>query len=139
LLERNAAHMPGVTVFREAVGEKAARGRFTGLAHAENTGSGNVTLDDDGPIPVTPLDEMIRRAAGASSSGRVALVKLDCEGGELVGLPGCTLLHLVDRIVLEWHPPGTKAWVDGILRGAGFTVTTLDGEDGRGLAWGSRA
>lgn len=134
LLQQNADHMPGVVVFREAVGAIAGRGRFTGLAHAENTGSGNVTLDDSGPISVTPLDEMIRRAGG-----RVALVKLDCEGGELVALPACTLLHLVDRVALEWHPPGSRVWAEDILRAAGFTVTTLDGEDGRGLAWGSRA
>jgi FkbM family methyltransferase len=138
LLERNAAHMPGVTVFREAVGEKTARGRFTGLAHAENTGSGNVTLDDDGPIPVTPLDEMIRRAAGASSGGRVALVKLDCEGGEGPALEGAGSLELVNRVCGEWHPPYTAEWVRGILESAGFTVETTAIEDGRGLFWARR-
>jgi FkbM family methyltransferase len=138
LLERNAAHMSGVTVFREAVGEKAARGRFTGLAHAENTGSGNVTLDDDGPIPVTPLDEMIRRAVGASSGGRVALVKLDCEGAEWPGLRGATLLNLTDRIVGEWHPPGGAQEIRSLLEPAGFTVETTATEDGRGLFWARR-
>lgn len=49
------------------------------------------------------LDEAILRLAAVSPSGRVELLKIDCEGCEWPALCGATRLDLVDRVVGEYH------------------------------------
>jgi FkbM family methyltransferase len=126
LLRANASRMPGVVVHADAVGAAFGRGRFSGLSHADNTGSGNVALDESGDVLIVPLDECIRRA-GCD----VALLKIDAEGAEGPALENATLLHCVRRVVGEWHPPLNAEWVKGVLKD--FDVDTVPGEDGRGL------
>lgn len=137
LLRGNAARMPGVKVFAAAVAGEAGRGRMERPSE-RNSGDGNVVREDGGPVEIVPLDEAILRAAADSPDGRVALLKLDCELCERSALRSVTRLDLVDRVALEWHPPCGAAEVSAALERNGFLVETVDGEDGRGLAFARR-
>lgn len=91
------------------------------------TGTHTVSDDGDGEIVLAHgLAEVLQRAAAASATGRVALLKLDCEGAEWVILPGADL-SCVDRIAGEYHLRGAPDWASpdwlrGHLEAQGFAV-----------------
>ena len=60
------------------------------------------------PVPTITLDQLIDEAAKAT--GRVAWLKLDCEGGEYPALLGSAKLDLVDNVCGEAHE---RCGIDG--------------------------
>jgi FkbM family methyltransferase len=133
-LRANAA---GATVFAEAVGGAPGRATLLPNPDPDNTGGWRATDDADGPITVTPLDDVLARAAAAHPSGRVSFLKLDCEGCELAALGSSAKLDIVDRAAGEWH--GSPELVKGALERAGFAVTMIPTQGGRGLFFARRA
>jgi FkbM family methyltransferase len=130
----NAANMPGVIVWPEAV----AGGGERLYSHpppggARDTSGCYCSADPAGgaPVPVISLDAAIGRAAGPA--GRVALLKLDCEGCEWSALAGCTRLGDVDRIALEYHAGGDPAALRQLLQAHGFRVEMLPAPDNPSL------
>lgn len=88
---RNARALGGVEVVAAHVG-----GAVGPAFRSERAG-------DIRPAPVgavATLDEVVAAAAG---DNRIALLKLDIEGGEWPALAGATDLSRVDRIAGEWH------------------------------------
>ncbi|MDQ3802861.1 MAG: FkbM family methyltransferase [Acidobacteriota bacterium] len=83
--------------------------RFSGYpscVKVTNTGGGDVIWSQDGPVvPKMSFDELVREAA-LDGSGRVRLVKLDCEGSEWPILYTSETLHLVEEICGEFHEIG---------------------------------
>lgn len=75
---------------------------------------------------VSPSDAVVaaRRLDDAVPVGRVALLKIDCEGGELDVLKsGRALLQRVDRVVVEYHrhlAANSDRGVAALLEGHGF-------------------
>jgi FkbM family methyltransferase len=59
-------------------------------------------------VPAIPLDEIIREVTN-DGRRRIHLLKIDCEGSEFPILMTSQLLHLVDRMVGEWHEIQTEA------------------------------
>lgn len=62
-------------------------------------------------VKTVTLDSLIEDAAKLSESGRVAVLKLDCEGGEYPALLGSTKLDLVDSVCGEAHE---RCEIDGV-------------------------
>ncbi len=89
-LTANTATMPGVAPFNAAVGE---------VIGTWFRGRGEVT----DPPTMIDLDAAILRAAAGSPTGRIELLKIDCERGEWPAFANATRLDLVDRIIGEWH------------------------------------
>ncbi len=69
----------------------------------------------------------------ASGQRRIKLLKLDCEGAEHEIIRTSKLLHLIDEIVGEYHPPGNFDDCLEIFKAAGFQVEDVPTQDGRGL------
>lgn len=124
-LRTNATRMPGVVVYAEqAVG-----------------GMVDPWFRQGTPIGVQPtvvsLNEAVARLAAASPSGRVELIKMDCEGGEWPALSGSGDLRLVDAVVGEWHDRewGGRRWlgpdVEALLNDRGFDVTFYESQPNR--------
>ncbi len=130
------AHLTPRAVWRSDVA--AAALRFWRSSDAANAGGGTLIWDADGPLVHTvPFDEVV---AAVSDGGRrrIDLVKMDCEGAEFPVLLTSNQLHLVDRIVGEYHElraelprhvrlPGCEQFtIEGLrshLERAGFSVT----------------
>ena len=68
-----------------------------------NTGGGNTLGEDGHPVRAVPLDRLIELAAALAPTGRVRLVKLDCEGAEWPCLLTCRRHDLVDEWTGEFH------------------------------------
>jgi FkbM family methyltransferase len=144
LLEQNALRIGEVRVFREAVGAGRGIGRFANAAELTATGGWTVVPDPAGVSPIVGLDEAILRLAKESPSGRIGLLKMDCEGGEWPALENVTRLDLVDRVVGEYHPaPGTPgrdaAGLVSLLRRHKFEVVTRETGDTLGVFSGVRS
>lgn len=119
LLRANAAYLPGVAVYGEAVGAGPLYVHRPAV-QPENTGASYCTADPSGlPVPAVSLDDAIRRAGGSA-----ALVKVDCETGEADILRRCTLLANVGAVVGEWHTAAGPGELAGVLTAAGFAVET---------------
>lgn len=114
-LERNAARMPGVVAFREAV---AAPGKDMG-----QPGRPTPTRYDS-----VTLDAAVERAAAVSPSGKVRVLKTDSEGAEWAALRGFTQWDLVESVVGEWHdiggmgPGDAERAMSELFAGAGWEV-----------------
>jgi hypothetical protein len=136
----------GVRVFRRAVGRAAGRGRFPAEAEVSHSGGRSVVPDPAGGVEVVGLDMMVLALAAESASGRVALLKIDCEGSEWGAFAGATRLDLVDRIAGEWHnyvdPATGRSWgpddLAGLLAPFGFRVEYEPQPCGWGLFAGWR-
>ena len=107
------------------------------LGSPANPGTRWVTTEPTAtPVgPAVGIREAVCRAAAAAPAGRVAVLKLDCEGSEwpiLAGLDAGTAA-LIDRVVGEWHPPGGPADLRRLLGPHGFEVTTREAGGGRGV------
>jgi FkbM family methyltransferase len=70
------------------------------------------TSDSGRIVQTITMDSVIDRAVSLSPSGRVRLLKVDCEGGEYPGLLWCSRLGLVDEICGEVHRNTT---IDGTV------------------------
>jgi FkbM family methyltransferase len=136
MLRANAARIGGVECFTSAILAEAGRGSWLGGGGA--TGGPTVVSDPDGPVEVEAFDDAFARLLVASPAGRVGLVKLDCEGGELPILLRSQRLAEADAVVLEWHPPLCEADVRALLERRGFTVETKPDTHGRGLAFATK-
>lgn len=89
------------------------------------------------------VDDVLREAAALSGTGRVALLKLDCEGAEWPILAAATTLGLVDAVAGEYHPGPEWAgpeWLRGRLEEAGFEAEVIANPlaPGVGLFFGRR-
>lgn len=78
---------------------------FTGMEGIVNTGSGSVLWGDGDVVPKIALDSVIDEIIG-DGTGRIRLLKLDCEGAEWPILLTSRRLHLVDEIAGEFHELG---------------------------------
>ena len=134
--------------------------RFFAPRDCANTGGGNVVWNEgEQEVQAIPFDDAIR-AITRDGRYRVRLLKIDCEGSEFPILLTSRTLHLIDRIVGEYHefhgdrddyPIPAIARVDGFdrftidelttfLRRAGFEVeSTRDGETNMGLFFATRS
>jgi FkbM family methyltransferase len=98
---------------------------------APNTGGTSVVWESSGPgVATVGLDEVLLEATDGGK-GRVALLKIDCEGSEFPILLTARRLDLIDRIAGEFHEYGCPrnpqvipehARIDGVRE---FTVETL--------------
>jgi FkbM family methyltransferase len=90
---------------------------FAGMEGILNTGNGSVLWGAGDAVAKTALDDVIdeitgngasgvKDANGANGTGRVRLLKLDCEGAEWPILLTSRRLHLVDEIAGEFHELG---------------------------------
>jgi FkbM family methyltransferase len=109
-----------------------------------NTG-GRGTLGNEGaPVAGLPLDALVDLAASLGPTGRVRLVKLDCEGAEWPLLLGCRRFGLIDAWVGEYHtlladrfagrlgkhPAYDATVLERVLRDAGYRVSLGPERDG---------
>jgi FkbM family methyltransferase len=100
LARHNLAPHPGVQLLRKAV--LGTSGRVTPISfptqgQLQNTGGSGVTLDPEGKVPSTTLDEILLQHP------RVAILKLDCEGAEWGLLLKSKELRRVQFICGEYH------------------------------------
>lgn len=140
LLAHNALEVGGVLALNAAVGPCAGAGRFPPAAEVEHSGGWSV-VPGKGPVRVVSLDEAILRLAHEAPTGRVGLLKLDCEGCEWASLQAAARLDLVDAIAGEWHEytdgagrKWTAADLAGLLEPHGFTVEVSP--PAPGATWG---
>lgn len=83
--------------------------RYAGVG--TNTGGGNTLGETGEPVAAIPLDLLAQLAARLAPSGRVRLLKLDCEGAEWPCLLTFTQWALVDALVGEFHTiADPEAW-----------------------------
>jgi FkbM family methyltransferase len=79
---------------------------FTGKVRVTGDGGGaRATFQPAGrEVPAQAIDDVLDGLAGA---GRIALLKMDCEGGEVEIFRGLTAEKLegVDRLAMEFHGP----------------------------------
>jgi FkbM family methyltransferase len=127
LLRANAARMEGVKVFAEAVAGKPGRLRVDSRhVHGKETASYQFAPDDTGDVPATAFSEAVRRLAAVSPTGRVDLLKLDCEGGEWAILAAVDGWELVDAVVGEYHGTEKAALVGYPGRGPADAKASLE-------------
>ena len=107
ILERNVAHLPGVTIFNYGLG--AAEQRIAVQADAVNFGAFNTRGNfKDRGFFAAPVECQIRRLDGVLREigiERVDLIKIDCEGAEadvFSTLPDA-ILNQCQWIVGEFH------------------------------------
>ena len=63
-----------------------------------NAGGGTLIWDTDGPlVDAVPFDDIVEEVSGGGAR-RIALVKIDCEGGEFPILLTSRRLDRIDRI-----------------------------------------
>lgn len=99
--------------FNSAIGYSNTKGKLPTTSEVVNTGGWSIVESEDGPIDIIGLDVAILRICRESPTGRINLLKIDCEGGEWPAFSGCYCLDLVDEIVGEWHDYlwNDKYWV----------------------------
>jgi FkbM family methyltransferase len=116
LLKQNACLVSArATAFCEAVGPVDGRARMQPWRESpEHTGGYQSLTDPDGTVTVTAIDKAISRLASQDPSGRVRLLKLDCEAAEWAILASATRMDLVDIVVGEYHA-GSKAEAIGAI------------------------
>lgn len=114
---------------------------------AENTGGGDTLSEDKGtPVAHISIDSLISLARGSSDTGRVRLLKLDCEGAEWRILFHGNSLGFVEAVVGEYHEmpsaedypaPCTRETLERLLTVHGFTVETWPTSKNLGIfhAW----
>ena len=68
-----------------------------------NTGGGNTLGDDGHQVFGAPFDRLVEMASNLSPSGRLRLLKIDCEAAEWPILLTSHRLHRVNAIVGEYH------------------------------------
>lgn len=150
LLRGNAAQMPGVVTYQEAVGRRFGTLYYQPSAHHPQYSAHGRCLMEPNKNAVTAitLNEAIRRAGG-----QVDLLKIDAEGAEFPALYGCTQLDAVQAIVCEYHgfapalhldrddgdPPHELTPLKGFLRVRGFKVESRPTGGGNGYLWAVRA
>jgi FkbM family methyltransferase len=137
VLRKNAAAMPGVSVFPAAVGGTTTPRLYFNPRPTESARSdvGSCSPAPGGlEVPAVSLD-----AAIDAAGGRVAFLKMDCEGCEWPALFTATKLDRVDRIALEWHG-GDPGQLADLLTAAGFRVEVARRPDGSpyGLLFAAR-
>jgi FkbM family methyltransferase len=101
--------------------------------------------DSGRQIETITLEAVIDRACSLSESGRVRMLKLDCEGGEYPGLLWCSNLGRVDAICGEIHRHtfinGREYSTQDIssrLAADGFIVTVEENGPNTDLIWAIR-
>ena len=104
---------------------------FTETLH---TGSAKLSQLADEPstmsVAAISLDDFVAQ----NTFGRIRVVKVDCEGGELLVFRGATSMlerHVVEYFVVDYHqhiigPDGCRE-IDGRLRQAGYVCTAVNG------------
>jgi FkbM family methyltransferase len=111
-IEHNLAANRGaapVSVVRAAAWSTGGRGRLVRDSSSES--EWRIQPDLEGPIPLTTLDDLT-----AGLAGRVDLLKVDIEGGEVEAFRGAAgTLERTDRVVVECHSPGLRAEVERLL------------------------
>ena len=92
-------------------------GRGTLVRDSSSESEWRIQPDLDGPIPLRTLDDLT-----ADLPGRVDLLKVDIEGGEVEAFRGAAgTLGRTDRVVVECHSPGLRAEVERLLSSHGLT------------------
>lgn len=126
VLQEEACHAPGVTT-------------TFNLLPTSTDGSGRV-------VETLTLESLIDHACGLSESGRVRLLKMDCEGGEYPGLLWASNLGRVDAICGEIHrntriKDQVYSTEDVVrrLEGEGFAVITEQNGPNTDLLWAERS
>ncbi len=126
LLKKNLSGYIGAKCFHCAVWRSDRRDKLKFSGYPEGMNACGSTLPDitiggknmQIAVPSISLDEIIRKAG--ERTGRVRLIKIDCEGAEYPILLTSRMLGRVDEIVGEVHEFGglmvPGAMVDGILR-----------------------
>jgi FkbM family methyltransferase len=95
------AHLYRRAVWRSDIA--AAPLPFWRSTDVANAGGGTLIWDTDGPpVETVPFDEAID-AVTERGARRIDLLKIDCEGAEFPILLTSSRLHLIDRIVGEYH------------------------------------
>jgi len=102
LLQYNSTYL-GTNCFNSAIGYKHSKGINPTTDEVKNSGAWSVVESKSGDIDIIGLDEAILRICRESPTGRINLLKIDCEGGEWSAFCGSSCLRLVDEIVGEWH------------------------------------
>lgn len=80
---------------------------FTGMEGILNTGNGSVLWGTGDVVAKIALDDVIDEIVG-DGTGRIRLLKLDCEGAEWPILLTSRRLHLIDEIAGEFHELGGR-------------------------------
>jgi FkbM family methyltransferase len=103
-----------VSVVCAAAWGTTGRGRLVRDSSSES--EWRIQPDLDGPIPLTTLDDLT-----ADLPGRVDLLKVDIEGGEVEAFRGADrTLERTDRVVVECHSRGLRAKVERLLSSHGL-------------------
>ena len=96
-------------------------------------------------VETTTMESLIDHACGLARSGRVRLLKLDCEGGEYPGLLWAPNLGRVDAICGEIHRNTpingsvyTTSDIITRLEGEGFVVESIQNGPNTDLIWARR-
>jgi FkbM family methyltransferase len=106
---------------------------FSGMEGILNTGNGSVLWGTGDEVDKIALDDVIDSAIDEVTSDgerRVRLLKLDCEGAEWPILLTSRRLHLIDKIVGEFHELGGPYLEIGEERPATPIVFQSDGVTG---------
>lgn len=134
-------HRDRVVIYPLAVGKPGLS--LARLAAGSHTGERQLSDHHGEQVLSVGLDDILRVATD-NGRERIALLKLDCEGGEWPGLFASHLLPMVNDIVGEYHlqaGPKRPTWsdVDGarydldglreLLRGHSFRLTTRPNAD----------
>jgi FkbM family methyltransferase len=147
LLEANLAPAGDRAVARHAAVWRSDRAEelfFSPPQLRIDTGGGSVMDGHGAPVDRSvAFSDVLAEALGASASGQIRLLKLDCEGSEYPILYTAPTLEPLREIVGEYHerpqdprftglPAFTIAALSEFLRGRGFEVSSAQ-TDPRGL------
>jgi FkbM family methyltransferase len=131
-LEKNAANIGNIEIFREAVGARMGSVTFhesdrsvaSSIIESESLGTSHEVT-----VPMVTIDSIIERA------GHVDLFKIDIEGAEFDALPAATKLNRATYITGEAHPVAAKRSLEEIRTALSKTHTvTIQGSDKSRLA-----
>lgn len=126
-----------VYCINEAVG--GVEGQGTLMVPDMNSTAGQVRTDATGVIPVTTLAALLKRF----DLPYVHILKIDAEGSEVSILEGAhSILHLVRRIVLEYHSHSLEDRCRRLLATRDFAIvdqTIIDVHCGAGVLYAVRS
>jgi FkbM family methyltransferase len=146
LLRHNFGRDRRVTILPVAAWDKSETLHLADRDGARHSGGWSVVGTRAGiPCQGVPIDELILLAARLSPTGRIHMLKLDCEGAEWEILQAATRLDLVDTIAGEYHlsgrgPEYVIAWFATRLAEYGMKteITAHPSAEGLGLFFGNR-
>jgi len=139
-LKANVGDLTGVSLFPYAVGDQ--HGTISMEFDPKDPACSKVSAIGTQTAELVPFSEVVRRMQICSPTGRISLVKLDCEGCEWPALAS-TDLSAIDRIVGEYHltnaPNGMGIeWLRQTLEAAGFKVSIRETHTTHGLFFAER-